>query len=158
MFDFDPRWQEPERPDVSRGSRGGGEPDPREREPVEPRDVFREHVSLPRGLERERVDVRDRSYELRGSEARNLAIVGAFRVVPASDLRDQFDKPLDPRHGELWHLRESGLVRTVPLEGKGTAVVVLTKEGRELLDARRVDADARDASGRSTTVSGSRAS
>jgi hypothetical protein len=128
MLDFDPRWHEPDRPDVSRGSRGGG-PDPREREPVEPRDVFREHVHLPRGLERERVDVRDRSYALRGSEARNLAIVGSFRVVPAGDLRDQFDKPLDPRHGELWHLRESGLVRTIPIEGKGTAVVVLTKGG-----------------------------
>ena len=89
MLDFDPRWHEPERPDVSRGSRGGG-PDPREREPVEPRDVFREHVHLPRGLERERVDVRDRSYELRGSEARNLAIVGSFRVTgrrPARPVR-----------------------------------------------------------------------
>jgi hypothetical protein len=31
--------------------------------------------------------------------------------VPASDLRDSFDRPLDPRHGELWHLRDSGLVR-----------------------------------------------
>jgi hypothetical protein len=45
-----------------------------------------------------------------------------------NDLRDAFDRPLDPRHGELWHLRESGLVQTVRLD-RDTTVVTLTKEG-----------------------------
>ena len=100
-------------------------------------------VDLPRGLDREHVRHRDRDHTLRGSETRTLTTVGAFRVVPAGDLRDRFERPLDPRHGELWHLREAGLVRTVPL-GRDTSVVTLTREGRELLESRRRDADAPD--------------
>src|SRR5919204_4825197 len=65
------------------------------------------------------------------------------RAVPASDLRDRFDQPLDPRHGELWHLRDSGLVQTVRLDRDHT-VVTLTKEGRDLLESRRLDDDSRD--------------
>ena len=113
----DPRWGDDPRDredgsrDLGRGSRAG--PDARERDQVDPRDVFMEHVDLPRGLEREHVHTRDHDYTLRGSETRTLTTVGAFRVVPASDLRDKFDQPLDPRQGELWHLRESGLVETV---------------------------------------------
>jgi hypothetical protein len=45
----DPRDREDNSRDLSRGSRGGS--DPRERERVDPRDVFMEHVNLPRGLE-----------------------------------------------------------------------------------------------------------
>jgi len=80
---------------------------------------------------------------LRGSESRTLASVGAFRVIPAHDLRDTFDKPLDPRHGELWHLRDSGLAETVRLD-RDTSVVTLTKEGRDLLEDSRRDADSPD--------------
>ena len=43
---------------------------------------------MPRGPERERVWARDSDVRLRGSEVRTLATVGAFRVVPAGDLRD----------------------------------------------------------------------
>jgi len=86
---------------------------------------------------------RDRDYTLRGSESRTLASVGAFRVVPAHDLRDTFDKPLDPRHGELWHLRDSGLVETVRID-RDKPAVTLTKEGRDLLEASRRDADSPD--------------
>jgi hypothetical protein len=57
---FDARWGDDPRDrgddnsrDLSRGSRGGL--DPRDRERVDPRDVFMEHVNLPRGLEREHV-------------------------------------------------------------------------------------------------------
>jgi hypothetical protein len=141
----DPRWGDDPRDrddgarDLSRGSRAGG--DPRER--IEPRDVFMEHVDLPRGLDREHVHSHDHDYTLRGSETRTLTSVGAFRVVPANDLRDKFDQSLDPRHGELWHLRESGLVQTVPLD-RDTSVVTLTKEGRDLLESRRQHADAPD--------------
>ncbi|MBP7620420.1 MAG: hypothetical protein KA745_05610 [Gemmatimonadales bacterium] len=144
---YDPRWGDDPRErddqsrDLSRGSRGAS--DPRERERAEPRDVFREHVNLPRGPEREHVRFRDRDYTLRSSESRVLASVGAFRVIPADDLRDSFDKPLDPRRGELWHLRESGLVHTVRLDRDRT-VVTLTKEGHDLLDARRQEHDARE--------------
>ena len=139
---YDPRWGDDPRErddssrDLSRGSRGGS--DPREREPVDPREVFMERVNLPRGMEREHVRFRDHDYTLRGSETRTLTSVGAFRLVPAHDLRDTFDRALDPRHGELWHLRDSGLVQTVRLD-RDTSVVTLTKEGRDLLESRRRD-------------------
>jgi hypothetical protein len=102
-----------------------------------------EHVNLPRGLEREHVHYHGHDYTLRGSETRTLTTAGAFRAVPANDLRDTFDRPLDPRHGELWHLRDSGLVQTVRLDRDNT-VVTLTKEGRGLLESRRLDEDSRE--------------
>jgi hypothetical protein len=137
----DPRDRDDNSRDLSRGGRGGS--DPRDRERVDPRDVFMEHVNLPRGLEREHVHYHGHDYTLRGSETRTLTTVGAFRAVPASDLRDSFDQPLDPRHGELWHLRDSGLVQTVRLD-RDHSVVTLTKEGRDLLESRRLDDDSRD--------------
>ena len=143
---YDPRWGDDPRDraddsrDLGRGGRAGS--DPRDRQ-VDPRDVFMERVDLPRGLDREHVHSHDHDYTLRGSETRTLTTLGAFRVVPANDLRDKFDQSLDPRHGELWHLRESRLVQTVPLD-RDTVVVTLTKEGRDLLEARRQDADAPD--------------
>jgi hypothetical protein len=33
--------------------------------------------------------------------------------MPARDLRDHFDRPADPRDGDLRHLREQGLIETV---------------------------------------------
>jgi hypothetical protein len=146
MFD-DPRWADDPRDrddgtrDLSPGSRAGS--DPRERDQVDPRDVFMEHVDLPRGEDREHVYTRDHVYKLRGSETRTLTTVGAFRVVPASDLRDKFDRSLDLRSAELRHLRESGLVNTVRLD-RDTSVVTLTKEGRDLLESRRHDVGAPD--------------
>jgi hypothetical protein len=92
MIDFDPRdYDSPrtERGGIERdpGSRGSSDA-PRERD-TEPRDVFVRDLRLPRGHEREIVhDSRDRAYTLRGSESRTMATVGAFRVVPASRLRD----------------------------------------------------------------------
>jgi hypothetical protein len=143
----DPRWGDDRRDrddgsrDLSRGSRGGS--DARERDQIDPRDVFMQHVDLPRGTDREHVHGHDHDYTLRGSEARTLTTVGAFRVVPANDLRDKFDHSLDPRNGELWHLRESGLVNTVRLD-RDTTVVTLTKEGRDLLESTRHNRDAPD--------------
>ena len=46
-------------------------------------------------------DARDREYTLRGSQSRTLATVGAFRVVPARELRDHADRPADPRADDL---------------------------------------------------------
>jgi hypothetical protein len=145
---YDARWGEDPRDrgdssrDLSRGGRGGGS-DVRERDRVEPREVFADHVRLPRGREREHVLVRDRVHMLRGSESRTLASVGAFRVIRTEDLRDTHGKPLDPRHGELWRLREAGLVQTVRLD-RDTTAVILTREGRELLEGHRRDQDAPD--------------
>ena len=146
---YDPRWSDDARDrdggsrELSRGGRSGSDPRERERERVEPREVFARHVNLPSGREREHVWVRDHYHMLRGSESRTLASVGAFRVIRTDDLRDAHDKTLDPRHGELWHLREAGLVQTVRLD-RDTTVVTLTKEGRELLEGHRRDQDAPD--------------
>jgi hypothetical protein len=101
------------------------------------REVFTRHLNLPRGPERELVHDRDREYTLRGSETRTLATVGAFRVVSSRDLRDQHDRPLDPRSSDLRHLREQRLVETVRLHGSREHVVALTKEGRGLLEHHR---------------------
>ena len=128
--DNDPRDSDDERwPERDR--------DPRHRE-VDPRDVFMQRLDLPRGRDRELVhDVRDREYTLRGSETRTLSTVGAFRVVPARELRDHVDRPADPRNGDLRHLREQGLVQTVRMDGRRDVAVVLTDRGRDLLEANR---------------------
>lgn len=123
--------------------------DSREREGHDPRDasldtrdVFTRDLDLPHGRERERVHVpgHDTDYQLRGSEVRALATIGAFRVVPADDLRDDHGRPGDVRHGDLERLRGAGLIRSVaPLdrEGDRTVIVTLTERGRELLESHR---------------------
>ena len=50
--------------------------------PGDVREVFVRQLALPRGESRDRVDVDNRSYRLRASEVRTLAVVGAFRVTP----------------------------------------------------------------------------
>jgi hypothetical protein len=132
MSDDDPRWgTDPRERDD----------DTRDRDPIDPRDAFVEKLDLPRGLERELVRDRDPEYDLRGSESRTLSIVGTFRVVYSRDLRDHDDRPADPRKGDLRHLREQGLVRTVPLHGHRDHAVVLTDRGRDLLESHRRDRD-----------------
>ena len=107
------------------------------RERLEPNEnVFTQSLTLPRGDERERVEFRDRTYALNGSEARALATVGAFRVVDAADVtadernRNGFD-------GDWRHLREAGLVTLTTITNRDGAhhVVSLTREGKDLLDA-----------------------
>ncbi len=132
MFDTDPRsGDDPRQRDD----------DSRDRDPVDPRDAFLDKLDLPRGLERELVHERDREYSLRGSESRTLSIVGTFRVVSSGDLRDHDNRPVDPRKGDLRHLREQGLVRTVPLHGHRDHAIVLTERGRDLLESHRRDRD-----------------
>jgi hypothetical protein len=103
----------------------------------DPREPFTRCLNLPRGLEREIVRDRDREYTLRGSEIRTLATVGAFRVVSSRDLRDHDGHPTDPRSGDLRHLRETGLIKTVRVPGSRDHAVALTKEGRSLLERHR---------------------
>lgn len=132
MFDgFDPRS----------GDNRDREPDPREAESLDPRDVFTRDLDLPHGLERERVHVHAHGgdYQLRGSEVRALATIGAFRVVAADDLRDDHGRAGDIRHGDLERLRSAGLIRAVaPLDrGNRTVIVTLTERGREVLESHR---------------------
>lgn len=119
----DERWAERERDDRDRVS--------------DPRNVFTRDVHLPRGLNREIVRYRDREYTLRGSESRTLATVGAFRVVSSRDLRDARDRELDPRSSDLRHLRQQGLVHTMRVPGTREHAIVLTREGRGLLESHR---------------------
>src|SRR5262245_36350228 len=115
--------------------------DPRETAFRDPRDVFAGGLDMPRGIERERVHVHEHEYNLRGSETRTLAIVGAFRVVPLDDLRDERGRHADLWHGDVDRLRMAGLIRMVaPLDRGGstrTTLVALTDRGRELLEAHR---------------------
>ena len=102
--------------------------------------MFTKDLNLPRGPERQRVRARDHEVRLRGSESRTLATVGAFRVVPAGDLRDADGKALDPGRGDLRHLKSEGLVQTIPAAGEDRALVVLTEKGRDVLETnRRID-------------------
>jgi hypothetical protein len=103
----------------------------------DPREAFTRDLNLPRGPEREIVRDRDREYTLRGSETRTLATVGAFRVVSSRDLRDPYDRPLDPRSSDLRHLREQGLVETVRVPGSRDYAVALTPDGRSVLEHHR---------------------
>jgi len=111
-----------------------------DRESFDPRDVFVRDLDLPDGRERELVHERDRDYTLSGSESRTLATVGAFRVVPERDLRNQRDEKFDLRHVE-----KQGLIQRVPLNEHERAVT-LTREGRDLLEHHRsADPDHRQA-------------
>ena len=119
-------------------SRDREQSDPRDAESMDPRDVFTRGLDLPHGLERERVHVHGHDYQLRGSEVRTLATIGAFRVVPVSDLTTNADgrrtcgtgpRPApcggaDPRRGT------SGSRERTP-------IVTLTDRGRELLESHR---------------------
>jgi hypothetical protein len=130
-------WETPDPRSVDSRDRDPG--DPRDAGSIDPRDVFTRDLDLPRGLERERVHAHGHDYELRGSEARMLATIGAFRVVPVDDLRDANGREADLWHGDLSRLRSAGLVRAVaPLDrGEGTTVVTLTERGRDVLETHR---------------------
>lgn len=135
--EIDPRPDERERPDLSRGS-GSGK-DRSESSSNDPRDVFSRDLDLPRGAARRPVRDRDRSVELRESEVGILATTGAFRVVPANDLLDHRGRPSSSRQGELRRLREEGLIETRPyvIGREKTSLVTLTERGRELLERHR---------------------
>jgi DNA-binding MarR family transcriptional regulator len=138
MFD-DPRWGDSrERDDDARDLDG------RDREPGDPRDVFMRELDLPRSDVRQRIHDRDREYSLRESETRTLATVGAFRVVSSRDLNDHHGREAEPNSGDLRHLREQGLIRTIPTEGSRDVAVVLTDRGKHLLESHRHERDRED--------------
>src|SRR5260370_38074254 len=51
--------------------------------------------------------------------------------------RDHCERPLDPRSGDLRHLREQGLITIVRVPGSREHAVALTKDGRSLLEHHR---------------------
>ncbi|MGH9199982.1 MAG: hypothetical protein ACRD2A_01950 [Vicinamibacterales bacterium] len=123
--------------EMPRGGRSGGASRVRTRVPEDVRDALTRQLDLPRGAQRERVEVGSRSYSLRGSEVRSLATVGAFRVVDARDLTPA--QSGDRWHGDLEHLREERLIALTPqiLDGERTALVTLTRSGQALLERHR---------------------
>jgi len=135
--DFDPRPDEPDRPDLGRGGRSGSG-DERPSPSDDSRDVFSRSLELPRGPTRERVRIRNHEYRLRGSEVRTLATAGAFRAVPVEELREPTERP-SVVDKDVEHLRELGLVRTLPyvVEQERTTLVTLTERGRSVLEAAR---------------------
>jgi hypothetical protein len=109
--------------DIARGGWGSGPSlDARSHDA---RDVFTQGLNLPRGHDRELTREHSRRYTLDGGESRALATVGAFRVVREEDLRPCFDPEDARRRGDhgLRHRRESGLLKTAPLDGRGREVV-----------------------------------
>ena len=103
-------------------------------------------LTLRPGSDREPVVYRDRTHRLRDSDVRLLATVGTFRVVRADDLQ-AVRSSRDAWTGALGHLRHAGLIdaKTVTVNRESMAVVVLTREGKELLEANQD----REANGRS---------
>src|SRR2546428_1278431 len=128
--DLDPRELDNERPSPRRGSRGVSE----SQEASTLKDVREpliRNLALPRGPSRERVRLHEQEYDLRGSEVRMMAAAGAFRVVPAADLRDQY-RDAETQVRDLKHLRKVGLVRTTPyvIGRTRTTLITLTERGR----------------------------
>lgn len=123
--------------EMPRGGRSGGTTRPRAHATDNARDALTQQLTLPRGAERETVRVGSKTIALRGSEVRTLALVGAFRVADARDLEPQGGS--DRWHGDLEHLRREGLVALTPqvLDGQRTALVTLTRAGRDVLESHR---------------------
>lgn len=134
--DFDPRSRDH---DVDVRDRAERDPSQGVRDRSDPHEVFTRGLDVPRGLQRERLAEGEREYDLRGSQVRALAAIGAFRVVPAGELRDAHDAPMRIDRGDLYELRRAGLVRIVTpkLHRQRTPVVTLTHRGRALLEAHR---------------------
>jgi hypothetical protein len=97
-----------------------------------------DRLVLPRGQERQPVVARGHVYRLRESEARTLATVGTFRVVRAEDLQ-AMQSSRDAWTGDLRALADQGLVhvRTIDVNRESTAVAVLTRAGKDVLEAHR---------------------
>jgi DNA-binding MarR family transcriptional regulator len=127
--------------EMPRGGRSGNAARRPRKGASDPRDALSQQLDLHRGDERERVSLVDRSYDLRPSEVRLLATVGAFRVADARDVAGN-------EKGEMDRLRRNGLLETTPhqLNGQRTQLVTLTAEGKHVLQHyHRRDAEPRQA-------------
>ena len=90
MLDFDPRDfdshdRDDRRPDLGRG--GHSDPAAREldRSTRDPRDMDDRHVDLPRGPRREPVRVRDREYEINGTDVKLVMVPDYARAMVELD-------------------------------------------------------------------------
>jgi hypothetical protein len=117
-------------------------------------DVFVRAVDLPRGGERELVRCRERVHAIDGSDSRLLATVGAFRVVDERDLEHGHERPASVRE-HVNHLKAEGLLRRTP-SGPGDRVVSLTRHGRDLLEAHRLERESDRHTGRQAFYAGVR--
>src|SRR5678815_4502271 len=137
--EIDPRAQERERAEPGLGRVSGQTEMESKAVSDDPRDAFTRDLDLPRGSSRERVRVNDTEYRLSGDDVRVLATVGAFRVVPAGDLREPNPKTPTRPARDLERLRDLGLVSTSPyiLGRARTTLVTLTKQGLSLLEENR---------------------
>src|SRR5688500_6060118 len=137
--DVDGRDPERGRSEDGRGRSGGAQPQFAEASEGS-RDTFSRSLDMPRGPRREKVRVHARDYQLSGEDVRVMATVGAFRVVPASEIRDTNPRTPTRPSRDLERLREHGLIKTMPyVVGRTrTTLVTLTERGRDLLEARRL--------------------
>jgi hypothetical protein len=132
---YDARWLDDPRDQGDRERDFDRDRDPKEHDP---RDAFVEGLELPRGLERELVqDDRENLYDLNHEDSLTLATVGAFRVVGERDLETVGGQESGDT---LEHLRDEGLIRFVAINEDERAVV-LTDDGRDLLEANRRERD-----------------
>ena len=90
-------------------------------------------LRLPKTNSRQAVTARDRVYHLRESETRALAVIGTFRVVPEAELTQG---SAASNLADLRSLAEQGLIArtTAVVNHEPTPLVVLTREGKALLD------------------------
>ena len=136
--DVDARDDGRERSEDGRGRSGGAHAQPTD-VTDESRDSLSRGLDLPRGPDREKVRVRGRDYELSGNDIRLMTRVGAFRVVPANELRASNPRTPTRPARDLERLREHGLVKTMPyvIGRTRTTLVTLTDRGRDLLEVHR---------------------
>lgn len=132
---YDARWLDDPRGEDDREREFERDRDPKGHDP---RDAFVEGLELPRTVDRELVqDDRENLYELNREDSLALATVGAFRVVAERDLESLRDSD---SADTLEHLRDEGLIRFVAINEDQRAVV-LTEDGRDLLEANRRERD-----------------
>lgn len=136
--DVDAREPERERSEDGRG-RSGGADGPSAEPTAEPRDAPSRQLERPSEGERERFRWAARECHLSGRDVKDLATVGAFRVVPTGAVRTPSVHTPTRVPRSLERLREQGLVKTVPyiVGHRRTQLVTLTERGRALLESRR---------------------
>ena len=127
-------------------SRTDTTPDRPRWEPVAPssgraRDASVDREHSPRDW-RQEVQGRDRTYHLRNSEWTTLREVGTFRVVSESDLVRDVGDP-DVLRNDVRHLVDEGLLerKTAIVSEQPTRLLVLTDEGKALLEDARPDGE-----------------
>jgi hypothetical protein len=102
-------------------------------------------LTLRPGPDRQPIVHRGRTYRLCDADVQTLATVGTFRVVRAAELQDMRSSR-DAWTGTFRYLREQSLidVKTITINREPTAVAVLTRAGKSLLDAHRDHAGDRE--------------